>query len=172
MSIEIGDYHQAIIDALKAQFAGRVQTVEMYELTEEKPINTPAILLEMEYGDEGYDKGDDLVPLQCRMTLHMLIGSKTPNLQMEIRRFAFEVFRLVRSNQFDVSDVTMPEGINMGPGEFKVGEKGYESWYVSWEQTIYAGESAWEPTGFVPQSVFVGRNPEISQDTHTYEQAV
>jgi len=170
MEVDIEQYHDAIINALKLEFASRVNTIDRYEPNQENPIDTPAILLEMEYADEGFDQGDDKIPLSCKMTLHVLLGNQTPNIKLEIRKFAVQVFVLVRSNQFGLSDVEIPSGLNMGPGDFKVGKHGYEGWFISWDQNIFLGSSVWEPTGFVPQTVFVGHSPDVGIDPNTYDE--
>nr|VFJ67599.1 MAG: hypothetical protein BECKFW1821B_GA0114236_11329 [Candidatus Kentron sp. FW] len=59
----------------------------------------------------------------------------------------------------DLPDIAGDDAI--GPGEFKLGQEGYDSWYATWEQTVYLGESVWNLEGVIPEKIYLGRSPEI-----------
>ena len=52
-----------------------------------------------------------------------------------------------------------PEQLAMGPGHFQTGDLGYESWYVTWEQTILLGKSRWHTDGLYRGPVKLGHGP-------------
>lgn len=132
------DLHDAIIQALSTQFSSRVEYVGLYRPAPTDPINTPAILLEMEGASDTAGPGDGRIPLRCRFTVHCLLSFRTTDVEIEIRDFAAEVYRLVRKNIWGLGrDVKIPEQIEMGPGQFQPGKGGYESWYVTWDQTCF-----------------------------------
>lgn len=164
MSVTVTDLHNAIIQAFKAQFTDRVETIATYRATSTDPINTPALLLEMEDASEGPDAGDERTPLRCRFTAHCMLSFQTPNVEIEVREFAAEVFRLIRHNLWGLSgSVKRPEQIEMGPGQFKPGKAGYESCYVTWEQVIYLGDTVWTNEGTVPTEVYVAYEPNTGE---------
>ena len=153
-TVNIGLWHQAILDHFKDHFAQQVLTVEAYA-PDAQTWSTPALLLEMEHAQAGQDAGDGRHPLQCRMTLHCVLSLRTANVQMEIRLFATDVWTQVRHNTWRCHNVRMPVDIAMGPGQFQPGQEGYESWYVTWEQTIDLGEALWQTDEVYQGKVFL-----------------
>lgn len=134
----IAALHDGILAALNAQFSGRVETIETYRPTEIGSINTPALLLEMEEAFKPPKIGNAKKPLQCRMTIHCLLSFQTENVFVAVREFASEVYQLVDTNTWGLGeDARMPEQIELGPGMYKPGQSGFESWYVTWEQVIF-----------------------------------
>lgn len=165
MSVSLTGLHNAIKDSLATHFAGRVETVEVYRAGLTDPINTPAVLLEMEDGSDDVDLGDDRTPLRCRFTAHCILSFQTQNVEMEVREFAVEALSLVRRNRWGLGDdIDLPEQVEIGPGQFKPGKDGFESWYVSWEQVVYLGESVWDSTGVTPTEIYVGIAPNTGPD--------
>jgi hypothetical protein len=147
--------------AVKADFAAylpQLRTVSVRR-PDSGDIETPAILIDMEFGDIGEDVGDGRDPVRCRMTAHCVLSVETPQVEIEVREFAVAVARRVRRNKFGMGAlVDFPEGVEVGPGEFRPGKKGFDSWCVSWEQTVYLGDDVWAG-GTTPGRVFVGVAP-------------
>lgn len=161
MSVTLNDLHNAIVATTQAAFGSVVETVAAYSPLQADPINTPAVLIEMDSADEGEDCGDGRVPLKCQFLAHCILSTKTPNVQVEVRAFAAQMFQVVRHNNWGLTgNVTRPASLSMLPGEFRPGNHGYESWIVAWEQTLYLGDSVW--TGGVrPETVYLGITPNI-----------
>jgi hypothetical protein len=162
MSATLKDLHAAILTALRSHFGAKVVTVGAYRLAETDPVATPALLLEMEGGERGEGMGDERVPLQCRFSVHCLLSFQTKDVELEVRDFAARVFCLVQYNHWGLGgDVDDPVETVIGPGEFKPGKDGYESWYVGWEQTIHLGESVWNEDAVVVGKVYLGQGSDV-----------
>ncbi|MBA1446579.1 MAG: hypothetical protein M3H12_08870 [Chromatiales bacterium] len=154
--------HAAQIRALKERFKTRLDTIQVYRTDQQdQEIDTPALLLEMELGNEGDDLADERDALHCSFTAHCLLSTQTPDVEIEVRDFALQVFRFVKENRWGLEgSIDDPVSLSMGPGQFKPGAHGYESWYVNWEQTIYLGDSPWDTEGIVPATVMLGIAPD------------
>ncbi len=160
MTTTVKTFHQSIMDAIAGHFAGKVQVLA-YPL-ESNEIRTPAVLLEMESAEEGQDPGDGRLALRCRMAAHCVLGYQTEHIGLEVRSFAAQFFTLITDNKFGLgADVSWPQTLELHPGEFKPGKAGFESWCVIWEQTLFLGESEWDDTGIVPETVMLGIAPNI-----------
>lgn len=59
----------------------------------------------------------------------------------------------------DLPDIAGQDAI--GPGEFKPGQEGFDSWYATWEQTVYLGKGVWDPEGVIPEKIYLGQTPAI-----------
>lgn len=161
--------HDAMVATITAHFDDRIQTVAAYNPAWDTPLNTPAVLLELENFSEGQDLADGRVPLRCRFTAHCVLSWETPSIQMEIRNFGAEFFQLLRRNRWGLEKdaISNPDGADAGEGEFQPKQDkkpGFESWAVSWEQTVYVGADEWETAYPLPTAVFLGWSPEIGPD--------
>lgn len=163
----IRDFHEAIQAALLAKFGDDVNTVCWYQQAESStgqplPIETPAIILEIESAEEGDDVGDDRIPMLCHITGYCILSQKTTDLQIELRNFASQLLGEVRKNKWSLgNDVSFPFSVTLGPGKFNPEVQGYDSWFVSWAQTLYIGESVWKPTGIIPTEIWWSWAPDI-----------
>jgi hypothetical protein len=163
----LSQFHAAVVASVALRFGDNINTVLWYEQGETAsgqplPIITPAVILEIESAEEGDDIGDDRAPLLMHITAYCILGQQTDNLQMEVRNFASQLFALIRKNKWTLGhSVSFPGGITLGPGKFDPEKNGYESWFVSWDQTIYLGDNVWDSTGIPPQEVWLGLSPEI-----------
>jgi len=156
---EINDLHVNMIADTQAHFAQQVVTVDDYPENLNSKVNTPAIFFEVETGGQGLDLGDDRVAIKLNLVAHLVLSNDLPNVKREIVAFASEMFRFVCENFWNLNGkITAPEHIEIGPSDFKPGKHGFESWYCSWEQTIYLGVSEWAPTDFTPTQVYLGVN--------------
>lgn len=161
---EIDTFLQAVVDHLSTEL-NQIQQVQVEAVTEaikNGKIATPGVLVAIEDLSEGEDKGDERLPLACRVTAFCSLNKTTPDAELEIRKFATELFRLVRRKKFELgADVSFPEDFDIGEGVIKQGVEGVVSWFVSWQQTLYLGESVWDPQGIMPDSVYLGQAPDI-----------
>lgn len=163
----ITQFHTAISTAIATHFGANVNTVAWYEQGEEtngqpKAIKTPAIILDIESADEGEDGGDDRTPLLCHITAYCILGRATPSLEIAVRDFASQLFAKLRKNKWGLGhNVSFPSSITLGPGKFDPEKNGYESWFVSWDQTVFLGTDVWLGTGSVPTDIYLGFSPEI-----------
>jgi hypothetical protein len=60
--------------------------------------------------------------------------------------------------------------ITLGPGKFDPEKNGFDSWFVSWDQTLYLGDSVWDSTGIMPTEILWSEVPLIgTQNVDEYE---
>ena len=166
-ALTVPSFHAAIKATIAAHFGANVNTVEWYEQGDEasgqpKPIKTPAIILEVESFSPGDDVGDGRTPLDCQITANCILGRSTPDLQIQTSNFAAQFLSNARNNKWGLArDASFPSSFTAGPGKFDPEKNGYESWFVSWDQTFYLGDSVWAPSGIVPSTVYLGQSPLI-----------
>lgn len=176
------DYHEILIDNIVQHFGDSLDSVEAYfpadtENTEESgmAINTPAALVAVDMLEDGEDPGDDRDGIVCNVSIHCVLSTLTPNLDIELRNFAAEMMRSIKRNSFGgvcEGKAERPEGITAVPGRFEGGKNGYDSFVVSFTQTVFLGER-WTGVEISPQKVFFGRYPANGIDNISdYEQVV
>lgn len=145
--VTLDTLHQAIVDAIKAQFPDLV-TVEFYR-EERDGLPIPACLLdltEMEsVPDE--DPGTGQLAMDCRFEAGIILGFRVPNVKLEARKMAAALAVWLRLKRWP--------GIRCGPAQvigcykddFKPELDQYEVWRVEWHQVIHLGVNAWANTG-------------------------
>ena len=169
MNINITDAQNAIISAFKKNFK-RV-TVESYEPSAALSELAPACLLDLEEFPKGSDIGDGRYPARCRFSVHCVLGHEVEDMQLELREFAVAVSQFVSEEGIWLGGSVMkpPTNIDAYPGNFKKDTNGgYDSWVVSWEQTIYLGASKWE----APEergSIRLAINPQNDDQPEEYQ---
>jgi|GEM_PF-982893 len=172
MSTTLTQVHEAILARLRDKFPK--VTVESYDPDSELSVLAPALFLELEDFDPGDDIGDERLPAQCRFSIHCVLGWEVENLALEIREFAAAVAMLVRNDGIwqKGGALTNPKLISAYPGNFRKDmNSGYDSWVVSWEQTVYLGESIWTAEGITPQQVSFAHAPNgTSPPINEYEE--
>lgn len=144
-----------------------VDTVDyLFPVDEDKRLDTPALLIEVESLDEGIDAGDETAPFVVRVALHCVLSHETENYQIEIINFAADVAKYVRNQRWGLTGVGKPVAINSAPALFNPGREGDVAWTVSFEQSRDYGDSAWapDPDLDVPGEVFVGHSPKVGID--------
>lgn len=157
-------YHEALVTGIQAHFGDSLETVQAYfpDWQSENAeaglqLNTPAALIEIERlgVSEEADRGDGTDAINCQVAIHCVLGSATENLQQELRGFAAEMMRLLRSRKLSACTASgQPEEIEAMPGVFKQGAAGYDSFVVVFQQVVYLGENVWAlPAGSIPQQV-------------------
>ena len=177
-SPSLEEFHNAIQEVLAAFFAANVNTVAWYEQGEDAsgqplPVKTPAIILEIDSAEEGDDVGDDRAPLLCHLTAYCILGQQTADLQIQVRAFAAQLFAKVRKNKWGLGHaISFPGSITLGPGKFDPEITGYESWFVSWDQTLYLGEDIWDSSAIRPTEIWWNWAPAIGNDfSDSYQRA-
>ncbi len=168
---ELKQLQVAVKQAIETEFDSIVKTVELYGDSLES-VNTQAVIISMDNADEGNDIGDERVPVQCDFSALCLLGFSTANVQLEIREFALQLFTLVRQNKWNLGTaVSFPENLSIQPGPFDPEKNGYESFIVSWQQTVYVGPSVWDASGVMPTEVNLGWLPKVGSGFEAdYEQ--
>ncbi len=136
--------HDAILEAIRQRLPALDTVAEYSPATENGRLNTPAALLDLEEMDEATDFGDGKIGMTCRFAVHCILSNETPRVEVECRQFAGEILKLVRRNAWACDFVDYPSALSAQPAEFRPGAKGYESWCVTWEQTVHLDEQLGE----------------------------
>jgi len=139
--------HDCIFDAIPNQNPGEVTNVEVYkdEYRHDFP-KTPVVIIELD--EMTFDEDDEnQIAVDCFMNAHCVLGIQTrisnQDLELQLRIFGLAVGRIIYGNDLGFDFVSRPERFHIGPGKFvdmgdsaKKGGTGYDSWVVSWHQTI------------------------------------
>jgi hypothetical protein len=165
--ITLRDLHTAMVQDFTDTYAERVLTVAAYdpfpdvEGQERVPLITPALLLELVEILPGPDDGTGRTPLRLSLGAHCILSFRTAQMQIELREFAADVLAQVRYNRWGYPQaVREPEDLSARPGEFRPQQAGFDSWLVSWEQTVFVGPDVWAG-GIAPSEVWLGIAPRI-----------
>jgi len=166
-------YHDNLIKLISDHFGDVLQTVSSYfpvelENTQDAGIvlNTPAALIEIDMLDFPESIGDGRDSIQCNVIIHCVLGSKTENLQRELRNFAVNMLLLVKNTPVACGLSADATDIAAMPAGFSADKDGYDSWAVSFSQRLLVGESEWGGEGIIPQEVF------FSSSNGEYERVV
>ena len=155
--------HEAMTLGIKAKMP-MLKDVRAYDPTARDTVITPAVLIEAVEMKPGGRVSGGRLPVTVEFVAHCCLSIKTPQVELEIRNFAIAVLRLINGNKWGLSEaVERPEQLHAFPGMFKPDDKGFESWAVSWEQTIHVGE-VWQDADFLPTEVYVGEAPNVGAD--------
>ena len=156
--------HEAMITALKTNIT-YIKTVEAYDPTTENEggqhsvVKTPAVLIELAELKPGKPLGDGRQAFSCEFIFHCILSTATKNVELEIRNYAAAVAKVVYRNRWGFSEAAELAGdISAYPGVFKPGDKGFESWVVSFRQNVYIGDVEVNEEA-IPSEVFFGMAP-------------
>lgn len=144
ISVSISDIQDKIIELIKAKFPDL--TVESYDPSENLHQLAPAILLDLEELPKGTEVGCGRYPVDARFSLHCILGFEATNLQRQLKEMAIAVSQFIDENGiwYPGGVVTKVSQIEAYPGNFKQDTKGgYDSYVVSWQQSLFIGPSKW-----------------------------
>lgn len=165
--ITLRELHTAMVRSFADRYAEQVETIGAYDpfpdVTSQDPqaLVTPALLLELVDIAPGEDDGTERVPLRLTLAAHCILSFRTADLQIELREFAADVLAHVRHNRWGYpAAARAPEQVSAQAGEFRPDLAGFDSWQVTWEQTVHVGTDVWAG-GIAPTEVYLGIAPEI-----------
>ncbi len=175
----IDDIHDKIIHTIEKHWSGqknRLQTVDVYDPVKGCAVDSPAILLSVGnmsrlYHNQVWDRPDTSA-ITLDLSIHCILSNRTKGsgVQIEIRKFAAEVFRLVEINGIDrwglcsaAGDIT---SIDAQPSEFNPVKEGFESYEITWTQTFYLSYSNDDSVTPLPDTftLFSSKHPEVGED--------
>lgn len=174
-TIDLAVLHQVISATLAAQFPA-LETVEFYrEESEREPLTDaqlPACLLEMEElepADPADDPMTEQLPVYARFAARLIIGFRTQNAKLEIRKLAASVATYLRKHPRwphpTLAGKTLPTGpaevLAIMPDDFAPELDRYEVWRVEWRHLIHLGATVWTSEGVTPGTPLYGWSPEI-----------
>lgn len=138
-----------------------LKTIKAYDPMTRDTIATPAVLIEAIEMKPGGRLTGGRLPVTVEFAAHCCLSVKTERVELEIRNFAAKMMQVIEGNKWGLADaVERPERLTAFPGAFKPDDKGFESWVVTWEQTIHLGD-VWEGVDFLPTDVYLGESPNI-----------
>lgn len=173
-NIDLAVLHQQIEAALAAQFP-TLATVGFYrEESERDPLKDdqmPACLLELEELEPAPsdDPMTEQLPVYARFAARVVIGFRTANAKLEIRKLAASVAAYLRKNPRwphpTITGKTLPTGpaevLAIIPDDFSPELDRYEVWRVEWRQLIHLGDTFWTNEGVTPSAPLYSWSPDI-----------
>ncbi|MEC8917765.1 MAG: hypothetical protein VX796_09115 [Pseudomonadota bacterium] len=112
------------------------------------PERDATVLIEFERTRPATRGNDGRYAHDFTITLHAVVGRWRRWAPLEAVNLATAVERVVDSNRWGLPsnqcDPPDPETMHNSPSIFQTGKHGYEAWGVTFNQTIYLGES-WAP---------------------------
>ncbi|MFB9149526.1 hypothetical protein [Roseovarius ramblicola] len=158
--ISLGALHQAIIDAVAAQFPDLATVGDYREDRAALPL--PAVLIEMAdlEGAPDEDPGTGQLAMVARFDARVIIGFRTAAAEREIRKLAGALGAFAHLNRWGLP-VAPAEVLSAGPDDFAPELDQYVVWRVEWAQVIHLGTSVWVNDGTIPARVLYSVAPEI-----------
>jgi hypothetical protein len=129
-------------------------------------------MTEME-NEPGEDAGTGQLVVKARFEARLVIGFKTPNAKMEIRKLAAAFAAWVKLRKWAGAPSGEAEVIGCYDDHFEPALEQYEVWRVEWTQLLFLGANTWDGSGVLPTTVMLGFDPLIGLDHITdYVQVV
>ncbi len=127
-------------------------------------IRDPILLIEateMEI-DEGKKGGSGLLWVKVKYQAHCVLSRAVKNVDLECLNFSALVLKTVNNNKWGLANVGAPEKIEAFPGRYSNNPKGFDSWVVSWWQTVAIGDS-WQLSRAAADDVLISEAPNIGK---------
>lgn len=173
--VSLDDLHAAIVADVHAAFPG-LALVEFYrEEDDRNPLRSdqlPACLLQAtEFeGDNEHDGGTEQLTVQMRFDARLVIGFKTPQAKLSIRKLAASFAAFLRKRRWvdpnnPAKKLPTGEAVVIGgyPDDFSPELDQFEVWRVEWTQSVDLGLTVWTD-GVVPTGVLASWAPNIGPD--------
>lgn len=167
-NLDLAALHEAIVADIKAAFPA-LQTVEFYR-EERKGIPLPAVLLELTEmeGQPDVDPGTEQLAVAARFEAEIIMGFRTPNVKLEIRKFAGAFAAWLRLRRW-TNPADPAKKLPTGPAEvigcfrddFNPELDKYEVWRVEWSQILHLGDTVWTNEGTIPTIPLFSWVPDI-----------
>ncbi|WP_163832174.1 hypothetical protein [Spartinivicinus ruber] len=160
---ELKTLHHQMLATFSQHFDKKIDRIQAYSPSQS--IESPAIYLGSHELTLDKQQWDGRYLLQGEWFALCVLSMTTPNVEIEIRQFATEIMLVLNNpakNRWPLIDqVSEPEAIQSRPAIFNPDADGYEAWEVSWQQSLYIGDSIWLDEGTPPTTVLYSDAPEI-----------
>lgn len=157
--------HEAQEKTVKYLFLNQKIHVEAFKYFADEDIPTPSVLIDLEEYTPGKTRPNGDQGYVCRFNFLCTLSSQTDNVEVRVRVFASLVAEMLDCQRWGLKDaVDNPENIVAKPALFSPATKGFETWSVTFDQTVYIKEPDTEAcpfNGVTPSTVFLGWSPEI-----------
>ncbi|MCX4025169.1 hypothetical protein [Spartinivicinus marinus] len=160
---ELTQLHNQMLATLGQHFDKKIDRIQVYSPSQS--IESPAIYLGSHELTVEKQQWDGRHLLHSEWFALCVLSIQTPNVDIEIRQFATEIMLVLNNhdkNRWSLADqVSEPKMIQSRPAIFNPDADGYEAWEVSWQQSLYIGDSIWLDEGTPPTTVLCSDAPEI-----------
>ena len=166
--ITLDALHDAIVARISEHFPA-LKTVQAYRL-DRKALPTPACLIEMlefETTSEAEDPGTEQLAVTLRFEARLIIGFKTPQAKLEIRKLAAALGVFTRFNRWGQA-VGPAKVIGAYPDDFDPELDQYECWRLEWTHVAYLGDSMWLDNGLPVGDPLFSYTPKIGIGNEQY----
>lgn len=153
---------KGIKEGLKKGFPD-FQTVDDYP-TVEGAISTPAAFLNLSAIEPDNQDGTGRLVTVLRWEISVVLGKvPTQEVKRNTRILAANLALWVQGNRFSLP-VREAGFVRAEPDEFSPTLSRYAPWVVEFEQSVPLGESVWDGTAIVPDTVYVSWEPDTGPD--------
>lgn len=160
--------HNAIGQAIANKFP-TLATVEAYRL-DRKALPLPACLFELvefETSDDAMDPGTEQLAVTVRFEARFLIGFKTPQAKLQVRKLAASFAAFARLNRWGVR-VGPAQVIGAYPDDFDPELDQFECWRVEWTQVVHLGDPIIWDEGETPSNPVYSWTPNVGTGNEPY----
>ena len=155
------EYYQAIHSTIKDLIPelpdGSIKLFD--ETVEDLSFSGPTILVEF-CEAKLPQKSSSNKHIELKVKLHCVLSSANDDLPLACANMAAYVMTIAERNAWGLEAVSHPTNLSALPGRYGVGENGFDSWIVEFDQTLKIADS-WSPVNFVPNEVLWGIAPEV-----------
>jgi hypothetical protein len=154
-----------VVDAQIAVFSTELPmaNVYTYDLAAiPKSFKGPVILLET-VGfrvDQTAPARGNMLWVNVEFHAHCMMSRAQGNVAVEIGNMAALIMKIINKNKWGLSNIQPPVQLHAMPGKFQTGPGGFESWVVTWHQTIAIGDT-WQSKKFAVDEILISEAPEI-----------
>ena len=89
----------------------------------------------------------------------MIVGFRTKNAKLAVRLLASQIAQQLDGERFDLPVQPARVG-GCWPDEFDTELDQYEVWRIVFTQDVLLGDSTFDDSGIIPETLFVGYSPE------------
>ena len=161
--IDLDVLHEAVVAAIVAGMPA-VASVQAYP-EDRTALALPAVLVDLEDMEAApeADPGTEQLAVLTRWRARLILGFRTADVFRQVRKGAAQLAALVHLNRW--GQPVGPARVTLvGPDPFDPDLDQYEVWVVEWEQLVHLGASVWSGEGVVPETVFLGLEPETGPE--------
>lgn len=158
---EVHDAQVAAFDqALVMVESDNIKSFDQASIKEQ--IRDPILLIEAVEMEIDQDKKGSagLIWVKVQYQAHCILSRSVPNVDVECLNFASLVLKTVNNNKWGLANVGAPEQLTAFPGRYSNDPKGFDSWIVSWWQTV-AINGSWQLSRPAADEVLISEAPNI-----------
>ena len=156
--LNLETWHQNIIEHLEQNET--LKTVADYP-RETKKILGPAAFLELtaiQFSNDD-NPGTEQLAATLEGEVRVIVGFRTKNAKLAVRLLASQIAQQLDGERFDLP--VQPARVNgCWPDEFDTELDQYEVWRIVFTQDVLLGDSTFDDSGIIPETLFVGYSPE------------